>query len=366
MIGIVGGYGDVGAVAAHHLAGLGLGRLRIGGRDLAAAARLAECLSGAEAAQVDAGDEAELDRFAANCRIVLNCAGPGRMIGDRVARAARRAGADYVDVGGDEALAARLDPTALRREGRVAVLSAGVQPGLTGLLPRWAARRGWSRIDGLTSYFGLRDVFTTVAALDYLQAATEGAGRSGLVWRNGRHPAATVWQRDAGVPLFPTPSTSLAYLTPEAERLARWLRLERGTWYSVLCGPRITGALAQAPGLAPEAGARLLREASQLDLSGQPRFVLHLLQLDGLYQGRQTTRTTVLRGNGNAALTGVMAALTVATVARDAVPPGSHFAAEILDPDATIDRLVLSGAVDVLTETDGPISALADCEECTL
>ncbi|EPY01845.1 hypothetical protein K678_09021, partial [Magnetospirillum fulvum MGU-K5] len=121
-----------------------------------------------------------------------------------------------------------------------------------------------------------------------------------------------------------------------------------------------------APGLAPEAGARLLREASQLDLSGQPRFVLHLLQLDGLYQGRQTTRTIVLRGSGNAALTGVMAALTVAAVARDAVPPGSHFAANILDPDATIDRLVLSGAVDVLTETDGPISALADCEEGTL
>jgi len=366
IVGLVGGYGDVGTAAARQMAGLGLAQLRIGGRDAEAARRLAANLGGSEAAEVDAGDDAALDRFVQDCRVVLNCAGPAQAIGDRVARAAVRAGADYVDVGGDETLEAALDPDEYRRQGRVAVISAGLHPGLTGLLPRWAAGRGWSRVDGLTSYFGLRDTFTPVAALDYLQAAADGTGRSGTVWHDGRHPAPPARDDETAVPLFPAPATRLAYLTPEAERLARALRLEHGAWYNVLCGPHVTSAFARAPGLGPEAGARLLCQASRLDLSGHARFVLHLLQLDGWHGGRAATRTTVLRGTGNAAMTGAMAALTVAAVLRGEVLPGRHAAAEILDPDRTIPRLTACGAVDLLTETDGAIATLHTVEEGAL
>ncbi|MFD2235082.1 saccharopine dehydrogenase NADP-binding domain-containing protein [Phaeospirillum tilakii] len=366
IVGLVGGYGDVGTAVARQIAALGLARLRIGGRDAETAQRLAASLGGSEAAGVDAGDDAALDRFVRDCRVVLNCAGPTQAIGDRVARAALRAGADYVDVGGDERLEAALDPGEYRRRGRIAVISAGLHPGLTGLLPRWAAGRGWSRVDGLTSYFGLRDTFTPTAALDYLQAAADGIGRSGTVWRGGRHPAPPVRNGETAVPLFPVPTTLLAYLTPEAERLARALRLEHGAWYTVLCGRHVTSAFACVHGLGPEAGARLLCQASRLDLGGQTRFVLHLLQLDGWRDGRATTRTTVLRGTGNAALTGAMAAMTVAAVLRGEIPPGRHAAAAILNPDRTIPRLVSCGVVDLLTEADGTIAALHAIEEGAL
>ncbi|WP_449065129.1 saccharopine dehydrogenase NADP-binding domain-containing protein, partial [Planomonospora algeriensis] len=96
MIGIVGGYGAVGGAAARLLADRGV---RVGGRDLEAARRFVdEELGGrGEARRVDAYDEAALAAFCRGCRVVVNCAGPSYLLLDRVARAAFRAGADYVD-----------------------------------------------------------------------------------------------------------------------------------------------------------------------------------------------------------------------------------------------------------------------------
>ncbi|MCA1190686.1 NAD-dependent epimerase/dehydratase family protein, partial [Saccharopolyspora sp. 6V] len=153
VVGVVGGRGDVGSHAVRALRGRGCA-VRIGGRSAP---------SGPEERVVDFRSKSTVDEFCAGLDVLLNCAGPSREIGDALAVAAHRAGADYVDVAGDEALHALLDPAGPR----VAVLSAGLRPGLTGLFPRAVAAE-LDRVDALEVHFGLLDRFTEVAAADYL------------------------------------------------------------------------------------------------------------------------------------------------------------------------------------------------------
>src|SRR5205814_5469640 len=106
---------------------------------------------------VDIADSARLRDFVAGCQLVLNCAGPGKL----VRAAAIAAGADYVDV-----MSGNPGRTTLP-EGRVAVLSAGLSPGLSGLLPGLLADGLDAVEDFEAAYCGL-GVFTESAAMDYL------------------------------------------------------------------------------------------------------------------------------------------------------------------------------------------------------
>jgi len=364
-IGVLGGYGDVGAYAARRLLSFGLGPLRIGGRNAEAARRFAEELSSraVEHQAVDFQDDASLRRFVAGCRILLNCAGPSHAVADRAARAAMEAGADYVDAAGDDALYARLAEDEHRGRQRVAVLSAGLQPGLTALLPRWAAHRSFSEVHSLLSYFGVLDHFTEVAADDYLQGATDGVSEPLAAWRDGRRSGVLTRRRNVEVPFFPGPATLLPYLNTEGERLAASLRLARGDWYTVLTGQYILTAFDRARSLERREAVAALRRASLLDLAGRDPHVVLLAQLDGLHDGAPVTRTLVVRGRRNSELTGTMAALATWAVHLGQVPAGRHFAGAVLEPSWTVGRLRESGAVTTLEVLDGSIDALRATEE---
>ncbi|GGJ74983.1 epimerase [Pilimelia anulata] len=348
-IGVVGGRGDVGSAAVGWLAAAGLGPVLVGGRH----PRGTGCPASAYQ-QVDVADARGLAAFAGRCRLVVNCAGPAHTVGDRVALAALAAGADYVDAGGDDPLHAALDPDRYAAAGRVAVLSAGLRPGLTGLLPRWAARDLGPGAT-LRSHLAVRDAFTEVAAADYL-AAAGGAARA--AWRGGRVVAGAL--RRGALPALPHldgPVTTLPYLDPEAGRVAAALRLADGEWYTALTGPHMTAAFDRAPALPRPAAVADLCRSSRLDLCGRPARVVLVVSVAG-----ERERTVVVHAAGNAAVTGAVVGLTVEAVLAGAVPPGRHFAADVLDPAAAIARLTGTGAA-ALTVRDGV--AADDVEEGT-
>ncbi|MFI7638947.1 hypothetical protein [Nonomuraea sp. NPDC049400] len=349
MIAVLGASGDVGRHAVRTLTTLGAGPLRLGGRTAA----------GHDAMAVDFRDDASLDRFAAGCRLVVNCAGPAHLVGDRVARAALRAGASYVDAAGDDVLHGLLDPG--EWAGSSAVLSAGLQPGLTGLLPRWVAQRDFDEVHGLAAHLGVLDRFTATAADDYLQGAADGLGEPLAAWRDGRRAGALTRQADVTLPFFPGEVTLLPSLSTENARLAESLRLHRGDWYTVLSGSHIRVAFDRAHSLDRAEAVAALCRASLLDLAGREPYVILLLQLDGLKGGVPVTRTVVLRGRGNGELTGTVTALAAWAVIRGETPPGVHYAADALDPATTIERLSATGVTQPVT-----LDGLALAEEGAL
>ncbi|MDE3722953.1 saccharopine dehydrogenase NADP-binding domain-containing protein [Nocardiopsis sp. N85] len=342
LIGVVGASGAVGAPAARFLHALGHSRLRLGGRRPDPLAALAEEL-GARARVVDADSPDSLAAFCAGCDVVLNCAGPSYALVDRVAVAALAAGADYVDVTGDEPVRAALTGTPAL-EGRVAVVSAGLLPGLSALLPRMVAAR-----DGLTrlrAHAGGLERCTEAAAGDLLLslpgAADEAAvfGTPLAAWHRGRLAPRALRVADAvQVPHFSAPGFVQPFLTGEAHRLAADLGLTELEWYNVHLGERSRALLSSMAGrpVADLPGAvAALRRAADLDLAGRDP---HYLLVMDLADGRGGERTLVLRTSDGYRTTGHVGAWTALEVAAGRVPSGVHHAADVLDPERAVAEL---------------------------
>lgn len=369
-IAILGGYGTVGRVVARILAQTAPESvLRIGGRSRERAEAFAEELGACGVAvPVDVDDEHDLARFCDHARVVVNCAGPSYRILDRVAWAAFAAGCDYVDAGGDEPVYKALSD---RDTGaRVAVLTAGMMPGLTGLLPRWLARQRLDEVSRLTAYVGTMDRLTPAGAADYLLSLGGAYGESQAAWRGGTRVLRTLNpMTEAALPFFPGRVDAYPYLSFETERTARALGLSDVDWFNVFDGgthmmkalSRLQGAMTGQTDVGP-AAAELTRAAA-LDLFGREPYQLMVFELTGLHEGEPATRTLVLRGNDTYELTGLVVALATTAVLGGEVPPGAHFAAEVLPPEAVVEELRGLKAVTMLEQFDRPAAASSTAEE---
>ena len=322
-IGVIGGYGSVGRATVAQLRAWGLGPIVVAGRDPTKADVM-----------VDMNESATLERFCASLRLVVNCAASSSRIRAMVADAAAANGVPYVDPGGDEPVYELLSG---RAHAEPVVLSAGMLPGLTGLLPRQLVVERGSR---LVCYVGGQDRFSLGAATDYLAVVNGSAGRTFAVWRNGsRVERAGVPAIEGAVPYFSEPASGVPYLSPEMERLARRLDLTELVFYTVFPGTRLRATLAAAH--TDSVDAEAVVRASELDLFGRSRYQRLVFQL----RGEPTMPTMVLSGKGSSEMTGATAAMTGLAVLEGAVSPGVHFAADVLDPAWAKEKLLTADAV---------------------
>jgi hypothetical protein len=336
-VAVLGASGGVGRSAVRRLRALGIRPLRVGARSLSVARTVrAEDLDGeGDAMAVDLHDEAQLAAFCHGTRIVLNCAGPSLRIGDRVARAALGAGADYVDAGGDEARHARL--TGQVPPGARALVSAGVQPGLSGLLVRALAEAAQGELE-LVAHGGGLGHFTPSAAVDYL-AGLGTAGTAQAAWRDGAVVGAALAARtDVAVDGFPGRVRVQPFLTHELVRVAAALGLRAAEWWTVFDGERVACALRRRTEPAE------LMAAAAIDAFGRAAYQQFTLVM----HGSERSAVATLRGREPVALTGDIAALAVAAVDAGAVAPGLGFAGETLDVDAVLAGLRDSENVESL------------------
>ena len=371
-IAILGGYGAVGSVATRLLAQTVPGAaLRIGGRDPSRARALVARELGdsiGQATMVDVWDDAGLARFCAGANVVVNCAGPSYRVLERVALAALDAGAHYVDAGGDEPVFGALSGRDVGD--RVAVLSAGMMPGLTGLLPRWLARQGFGTCARLTAHVGTMDRMTPAGAAEYLLSLGGVYGEAQAAWRNGaRALRALNPVTDTELPFFPGRVDAYPYLSFESERTVRALGVADADWFTVYDGgshvmnslSRLQGAISGQSD--PATAAAELTRAAALDLFGRDPYQLMVFELAGTIGGQPLTRTLVLRGSDTYELTGLMTAMSATAILAGRIPRGTHFAAEALAADEVVDELRRLKAVTMLELFDAPAAALAAAEE---
>lgn len=353
-VAVVGATGVVGRAAVRMLNRLGVGALRLGARDVTRFERSA-LAPGAELRGVDADDPHSLAEFCTGARLVLNCAGPSYLLRDRVARSALAADADYVDVSGDGPAYRLLEGSLLLGSARVAVLSAGMLPGLANVVPHTLADD--LRGARLVVYAGGIEPFAPASAsdlalsLDSSDAAVDDGhwyGETLAAWSGGRRLRnALPVREDVEVAGFPGRVTTMGFLTADAERLARSAELEDLHWHNVFVGNALRLMLSRLRGRVPSDAAALapiiaeIRSAAELDLAGIEPF--YLMAFTVHRAGR--TDTAVLRTPSSFELTAATAAHTVAAVLSGAVAPGLHYADEVLDPRGLLDAVTALGAL---------------------
>lgn len=378
IVGVLGASGAVGRAAVRELRDLGHSALLLGGRRIDALRAVArDDLAGdGETMRADVSDPGSLAAFAGRCDVVLNCVGPTYRLKATVAAAALDASAHCVDVAGDdpaaEALLGAGNPAA---GGRSVVLSAGALPGLSTILPRWLAHHGPDTATGLTAYCGgLEPCSPTVAEDLMLSLTTGGAGGAAYGeplagWRAGRKLSrASRPIEDAEAPGFAGRVAIQPFLSAETERLAADLGLDRVDWFNVHPGRQVRALLNRLPGsLAAGADRADLAErmmlAARLDLAGRtPYYVMHFA-LVGSTDGMPTSRRLTLRAASSYRLTAAVGALAVHAVLRGDVPPGVHFACDVLDPQTVAGRIRESGAARLeLSEQAGADGSAAPAD----
>jgi hypothetical protein len=361
VIGVLGASGAVGRAAVRELRDLGRTTLRLGGRrtDALRAVCDQDLAGSADIERTDVGNARSLAGFAEGCDVILNCVGPTYRLRATVAAAALAAGAHCVDVAGDDPAAEDLlmagDPALDRR---TVVLSAGALPGLSSILPRWLARQDLDNVSALTAHCGGLELCSPTVATDLMLSLTAG-GADGAAYgeplaavRGGRRVSRVLrTAEDAQVPCFPDRVAVQPYLGGETERLAVRLGLDRVDWFNVHPGPQVRTLLNLLPGsLAGGADLEELADrlilAAELDLAGRTPYYVLDFRLTGTAGGEPAERRLTVRTASSYRLTATVGALAVDAVLRGTVPPGVHFACDVLDPDTVVSRVRSSGAAD--------------------
>ncbi|WP_079314760.1 saccharopine dehydrogenase NADP-binding domain-containing protein [Microbispora sp. GKU 823] len=353
VIGVLGASGAVGRAAVRELRDLGHTALRLGGRRVDALREVNDHDGPpGDIVRTDLEDPRSLAAFAEGCDVLLNCAGPTYRLRATVASAALAAGAHCVDVAGDDPAAEDLlaagDPA---EAGRTVVLSAGALPGLSAILPRWLARQGFDSVSGLVAYCGGLEPCSPTVAVDLMLSLTAG-GADGAAYgealaaiRGGRRVSRALRAvEDTVLDGFPGRVAVQPYLSGETERLATRLGLARVDWFNVHPGPQVHAVLNLLPArLAAGAGLDELADrlilAADLDLAGRTPFYVLDFRMIGTEAGGPAQRRLTVRTGSSYRLTAAVGALAVDAVARGIVPPGVHFACDVLDPEAVVARL---------------------------
>ncbi len=294
-------------------------------------------------AAVDVSDPSALHAFCVGSQVIVNCAAPSSRTSGPVARAAARCGADLVDAGDAH------DPADAASPVRVAVRSAGMSPGLSELLLRRVVL-GAGDVTTVTTHLGGLDRFAAGGAADYLAGLGPGSG-AGLAWRGaGAVPSPVGARHDVDLPPFRGPVGLYPYLGPDTVATLRALGVPDADAFAVFPGIAVRAVLGRvtAAGTGADAVAEL-RRAAELDLAGRRPY--HVLR--AVAEGPAGIRTAVLRVTSAVDVAAAVVAVTVICVLAGRVPPGSHRAADVLDPAAAVDEAVrLAGGILRETTSD--------------
>lgn len=308
--------------------------------DIRAASRRAtlKSQSGITAYQLDLSDEAALRRCCDGCDMLVNCAAPGIEAEEKVAHIACELGIDYVDPGGDEQLYAAL--ASQTAAGQSCILSAGMLPGLSGVLPRLLAAE-FDSLTHLTGYVLSHEPFSYGGAKDFLASLDNGFGITGLSLQNDQlQPCSSPGKRL--LPLACTSAQALPYMSSEWQRLSRSLRVSEAAWFNLYPHGElfdwlgdVRSNLSLVEGLASETRRiEKLVALSVADFASLPTQHVLAIEASGWRDGAQRTRSLVVCAQQGAELTGAVTAFTALQRLQDLLPDRLHFAADVLSPES--------------------------------
>ncbi|MDF7631293.1 hypothetical protein PUG46_18725 [Erwiniaceae bacterium L1_55_4] len=324
VIALLGARGAVGEQVIAQLAPVG--HLRAGSRQLPVQRH-----PDVEYQRVDLFDERALRQFCQGAQLIINCAAPGHLIGDRVARAAAALDCDYLDPGGDEPLFARLQNT--QKASPCAVLSAGMLPGLSGLLLR-SAFSAFDRLYEAKGYALSCEPFSQGGAADFLASLDNGYGVTGVALRQGELQHCPGGAR-IQLPLARASAMAYPFMTSEWQRIGQAHPHIDLTWYNLFSSEALVHWLSQRIKRDARAVDDLVALSVRACVGQQPQHLV-AVEASGERQGIFERRACVIECSSGAQLTAAVTTFTALNMVQGKIPPGLHFAADVLPATATL------------------------------
>ena len=372
---ILGGFGRVGQEAARYLLAATGARIVLASRS---PRTLPAWVTPAWAQRVtlqtlDSAQPEALQAACAQARLVVSCIGPSGVVGDRVARACKRARTPLIDAGGYDPLLHALEAAEREAPSEVPlVINVGLLPGLSGLFPHWlietrAAGRAVAQLD--LHYVG-RDAWTYNSAWDIVNSLGGFGEDRGFCYLQGQRVVSVPMRRAASKVAFPEPIgqvTTMLIYAEEIVRLALRHDIDTARVYGANIGPRAALVcllakllrLYRSPGDV-DRGARWLAAASARDLRKQApaygiRAALRYRDDDG---GGSDSAVLVLSDTYRA--TGTVVGIAAQCLLDGEGPAAGVFMLhEAVPPERFMQRLQAQGLVRIAHEDRGAAVAAA-------
>lgn len=321
VFGIIGGYGRIGSEAAKSLLMITDNRIIIGGRNLEKGETAAKNLGPRVLNQVvDVNNPVSLDNFCQKCDILINCAGPSRIIFDKVALSALKNNIHYIDVGGYNSLYNNLSGKVeeIRQKGLTFIISAGMYPGLSEVFPVYMAKKYFDKVDLLEFYYaGLGD-FSYSGSYDVICGIEEGHSQPLTYYDDGR--IIKIKNDSSKTVVLPTPvGTVTCHLTFKEEilKVIEACNIKKAFFYNAFFGEltgkalyNIRDSVQYTTGTQKDLSAKQLVKASAEDTENHTSCNMMHLIMEGNKDGRHKKIISTIYEEDAHKLSGVVAAST--------------------------------------------------------
>jgi hypothetical protein len=198
-----------------------------------------------ELMKVDTEDEKSLEQFCDGCDLVINCAGPSFLIGDKIVKCAANKGVSYIDAFGANLLENKINESKYKND-IVTVISAGVFPGFSAMLVKWLANK-FDKVENLVAYFGGQERCSWSATMDLLLSTKYNFGVANAEYCNGEIVKnASINGDSTELPGVPQKVYLQKFLSSESIRIANELKIGKLEWYSIISDKLIYDNLTEA------------------------------------------------------------------------------------------------------------------------
>lgn len=320
MIGIIGGYGNIGIEAADIIKTNSSEMIRVAGRNISKVSQRAKELFASDKwFQIKESSSNEWKDFIKGCRLVLCSAELGNETVECINRIAGELDCPIVYLG--------INLPKQEAEGKF-IYGAGSIPGLSGIIPQYLAQ-DFDSVASIDFYYGAKGTFTYTAAKDYMDGVFNNSNRSMVMWKYGKllpYVPAEVEKTNMYICNEIENMRCFPYFDDESEYLCQKYGLSEGRWHMCISGENTLKVLERARydyQVNKDKTLRNICRASKLDCFGTTGITKFVCSIAGMVSNEVIEKSLLLTSSNPSRLTGSVAAATVLTILEMGMERGS-------------------------------------------
>lgn len=333
MIGVIGGYGDIGRQVIQLLTKRGYKDITIGSRR--------QNMKGAVPwTYVDIEKEESLYPFMSRHFIVINTAGPSSMLSLKAAKCALKAGCHYIDCG----YAPEMDRLSAEDTSQSILYHMGSVPGFSELLPL-VFQDDFAQVQNVRHFYSITGTFTRTAAMDFVAGIFKGNGGMPLGAAD-KIPELTELQQ-----YYSHAERILPYQNHHTAQVQKRMNGGEAQWYHVICGSNINAfykELLKKYFQDRETLAEELCQAAQRDCRLLPSQVTFLIEMEGInHKGESRKNSYYLQAPGQSVLSAAFCTGVCECLLEGSVKPGIGWIDKLINPAAVFEKVKQYGLINV-------------------